>query len=73
MKKYSDALQYFDEALKYYSKEDEKPTQIWYSKAEVLDKVGKTDEASELFEKYETELKKDFEDFFRQHRIGYRT
>jgi tetratricopeptide (TPR) repeat protein len=73
MKKYSDALQYFDEALKYYSKEDEKPTQIWYSKAEVLDKVGKTHEASELFEKYEMELKKDFEDFFRHHRIGYRT
>jgi len=72
MKRYSDALQYFDEALKYYSKEDEKPTQIWYSKAEVLDKVGKKNEASELFEKYEEELKKDFEDFFRHHRIGYR-
>jgi len=72
MKRYSDALQYFDQALKYYSKEDEKPAQIWYSKAGVLDKVGKKDEASELYEKYENELKKDFEDFFRHHRFGYR-
>jgi tetratricopeptide (TPR) repeat protein len=68
-----DALQYFDEALKYYSKENEKPTQIWYSKAEVLDKVGKNDEALEFYEKYEAELKKDLEEFFLKRRSGYRT
>jgi len=73
MMKDLDALQYFDEALKYYSKENEKPTQIWYSKAELLDKVGKNDEALEFYEKYEAELKKDLEEFNKKRRSGYRT
>jgi tetratricopeptide (TPR) repeat protein len=72
MMRYSDALKYFDEALKYYAKGDEKPIQIWYSKAEVLEKVGRTKEASELYQRYENELKKDFEEFFSHHRFGYR-
>ncbi|MGD1005344.1 MAG: tetratricopeptide repeat protein [Methanoregulaceae archaeon] len=69
LQKYIEALHYFDEALKFYSKENEKPTQIWYSKAEVLEKIGKSNEAVELYDRYYAELKRDFEDFFEKRQF----
>jgi tetratricopeptide (TPR) repeat protein len=69
LQEYIEALHYFDEALKFYSKANEKPTQIWYSKAEVLEKIGKSNEAVELYDRYYAELERDFEDFFEKRQF----
>jgi tetratricopeptide (TPR) repeat protein len=72
LEKYDEALQYYDTALQYYKEEDNSPLQIWYSKAEVLEKVGRVSEALELYERYYAELQKEFR-LFMQKRSSHLT
>ncbi len=67
-RRYQEALKYYDDALRYYASEDAPPLQIWYSKAEVLEKVGRSAEAGELYERYYTELDRDLKRFLKEHR-----
>lgn len=60
MEKYDEALRYYDIALQNIRSESSPPLQIWYAKAEVLEKVGRISEAGELFERYHEALKKDY-------------
>jgi superkiller protein 3 len=63
MERYDEALKYYDTALENLRSESPPPLQIWYSKAEVLEKVGRNSEAGELFERYHAELKKEYDNF----------
>lgn len=60
MEKYDEALRFYDTALQNIRSESFPPLQIWYAKAEVLEKVGRISEAEELFERYHEALKKDY-------------
>jgi tetratricopeptide (TPR) repeat protein len=67
LKKYDEALQYFDEALKYCAGDKEKPMQIWYTKAELLEKMGRASEAIEFYDRYYEALMTEYSEFMKAH------
>lgn len=66
MQKYPEALAYYDSALQHYRRDREPPLQIWYSKAEVLEKMGRNAEADELYGRYYNELQRDLTRFMEE-------
>jgi tetratricopeptide (TPR) repeat protein len=67
LKQYDEALHSFDEALKYHASDKEKPMQIWYTKAELLEKMGRSSEAIEFYDRYDEALMTEYSEFMKAH------